>query len=134
MSFVPYSDSQRGYGILQFSGDNVLPAFTNAGTGIDAPNGIVTIQHLYLVTPTVFENGKWWSPWTVDGACDWSDAVLTIGFEDSSNRLAAAHYQEEGTGTRTFLSQRTQLPSRAVGSPHRLPELLRRPHVHLARR
>jgi hypothetical protein len=105
-----YSDSQRGYGILQFSGDSVLANFTNAGTGIDAPNGIVTIQHLYLVSPTVFENGKWLSLWGMDGACDWSDAVLSIGFEDSSNRLAAAHYQDEGTGTRTFLPNAPSFP------------------------
>ena len=105
-----YSESQRGYGILQFSGDSVLPNFTNAGTGIDAPNGIVTIQHLYLVSPTVFQNGKWLSLWGMDGACDWSDAVLSIGFEDSSNRLAAAHYQEEGTGTRTFLPNAPSFP------------------------
>lgn len=91
----------RGYGGLQFNGDEVVPAYTNTGAGIDAPGGVVNTFHVWLESPTVFANGTWFSLWTVNGSCDWSEQVLTLGLEDASNRLAAAHYQPGG-GTRTF--------------------------------
>jgi hypothetical protein len=92
----------RGYGGLQFSGDSLVPAYTNTGTGTDAPYGIVNTFHSWLETTSVFQNGKWFSFWTVNSDCGWADEVLTLGLEDPSNRLAAAHYQPGG-GTRTFL-------------------------------
>jgi hypothetical protein len=91
----------RGYGGMQFAGDTALPDFTNAGTGTDAPFGLVNTFHVWLESPTVFENGRWFSFWTVNATCDWSGRVLTLGLEDPSDRLAAAHYQPEGT--RTYL-------------------------------
>jgi hypothetical protein len=91
----------RGYGGLQFDGDNVVPAYTNTGQGIDAPGGVVNTFHAWLESPTVFENGTWFSYWTVNSSCNWTDEVLTLGLEDPSDRLAAAHYQAGG-GTRTF--------------------------------
>jgi hypothetical protein len=99
----------RGYGGLQFSGDNVVPAFTNTGVGIDAPNGVVTVMWMRLDSPTVFQNGTWVNFWTSSATCDWSDEVMTVGLEDSSNRLAAAHYQNGG-GTRTFSPNAPALP------------------------
>src|SRR4029079_6520003 len=42
---------QRGYGALQFSGDSVVPAYTNTGVGIDAPNGVVTTMWIRLDSP-----------------------------------------------------------------------------------
>jgi hypothetical protein len=92
---------QRGYGGLQFSGDMVVPRYTNNGVGIDAPNGVVTVMWMKLISPTVFENGKWASFWTVSGSCDYTDEVMTIGIEDNTDRLGIAHYQSGG-GTRTF--------------------------------
>jgi hypothetical protein len=97
----PYTadDVHRGYGGLQFSGDEVESSFTNSGTGTDAPDGIVNTMWLRIDSPTVFENGTWIDLWTVNAACDWSDAVLTLGIEDPSDRLAAAHYQNGGSRT-----------------------------------
>lgn len=92
----------RGYGGLQFSGDSLVTAYTNTGTGTDAPYGIVNTFHSWLETTSVFQNGKWFSFWTVNSDCGWADEVLTLGLEDPSNRLAAAHYQPGG-GTRTFM-------------------------------
>jgi hypothetical protein len=89
----------RGYGGIQFAGDTPLPAFTNAGTGTAAPFGLVNTFHVWLDSPTVFENGRWFSFWTVNATCDWSGRVLTLGLEDPSDQLAAAHYQPEGTRT-----------------------------------
>jgi hypothetical protein len=94
----------RGYGGVQFDGDTPVPAYTNQGTGIDAPFGVVNTYHSFLETSTVFENGTWFSFWTINDACDWSSNVLTLGLEDSSNRLAAAHYQANGGGERTYLN------------------------------
>jgi hypothetical protein len=94
----------RGYGTLQFAGDTPLNVYTGQGTGIDAPYGVVNTFHSWLETPTVFQNGTWFSFWTVNGACDWSDAVLTLGLEDPSNALAAAHYWANAGGTRTYLN------------------------------
>jgi hypothetical protein len=92
----------RGYGGVQFDGDNVVPAYTNTGTGTDAPFGLVNTFHSWMDTATVFQNGRWFSFWTVNGSCDWSEEVLTLGLEDPSNLLAAAHYQPGG-GTRDYL-------------------------------
>ncbi|MEZ4366205.1 MAG: hypothetical protein R2939_07935 [Kofleriaceae bacterium] len=94
-------ESHRGYGGLQFDGDAVVPAYTNTGAGIDAPGGLVNTFHVWLESPTAFVDGTWFSFWTVNGSCDWSERVLTLGLEDASDRLAAAHYQPDG-GTRTF--------------------------------
>jgi hypothetical protein len=89
----------RGYGGVQFDGDTPLPAYTNSGDGTDAPFGLVNTFHVWLESPTVFESGTWFSFWTVNGSCDWSDRVLTLGLEDPSDRLAAAHYAPEGMRT-----------------------------------
>lgn len=107
----PYATGSvhRGYGGLQFEADRVLPHFTNQGTGIDAPNGIVNTLSIRLDTDTAFENGRWVSFLTAQGACDWSDRVLGFGIEDGSGRLAAAHYQPNG-GTRTFERNAPSLP------------------------
>jgi hypothetical protein len=101
-SYTEEDSVHRGYGGLQFSGDAVLPAYTNSGTGIDAPHGLVNTYWSYLETSTTFEDGTWFSFWTVNSACDWSDPVMTLGLEDPSNRLAAAHYWHGSGGTRTF--------------------------------
>ena len=98
-----FTESHRGYGGLQFDGDDVVPAYTNAGTGIDAPYGVVNTFYSRLETPHVYGGGEvtWFSFWTVNHSCDWSEEVLTLGLEDPSHRLAAAHYQAGG-GTRTY--------------------------------
>jgi len=97
-----HTESHRGYGGLQFAGDNVVPAYTNTGVGTDAPYGVINTFHSWIDSPTVFQNGKWFSPWTVNSDCGWADEVMTIGLEDASHKLAAAHYQAGG-GTRVFL-------------------------------
>ena len=88
---------------------SVVPAFTNQGVGIDAPNGVVTVMWMRLDSPTVFENGTWVNFWTSSASCDWSDEVITLGLEDESGRLAAAHFQAGG-GTRTFEPNAPALP------------------------
>jgi hypothetical protein len=101
----------RGYGGLQFADDQLVPAYTNQGIGIDAPDGLVNTMWVRLDSSTQFGGGKWMSLWTVKGSCDWDtpDAVLTVGIEDASDRLAAAHYQSGG-GTRTFEPDAPGLP------------------------
>lgn len=99
----------RGYGGLQFDGDSVVPAYTNTGAGIDAPYGVVNTFHVWFESGTTFENGTWFSFWTINGTCDWSENVLTLGLEDPSDRLAAAHYQWDG-GSRDFAADAPSLP------------------------
>jgi hypothetical protein len=98
----------RGYGGVQFSGDKVLPEFTNTGVGLDAPDGVVNTHWVNIDTDTVFENGKWLSLWTSEYDCGWKGEVITLGIEDASGRAASAHH-----GTRTFESNPPPLPRRA---------------------
>jgi len=93
--------SHRGYGGVQFSGDTPLAAYTNKGTGIDAPHGVVNTYWSWLEVPYSFGSGKWFSFWTVNNSCDWTDSVITLGLEDPSNRLTPAHIKNTG-GTVTF--------------------------------
>ena len=93
----------RGYGGLQFSGDEVLPEYTNTGTGTDAPHGLVNTFYHWLDPPTTFDHGKWVSFFTVNDDCGWVEAPMTLGLEDPSNILAAAHYWAGAGGTRTYL-------------------------------
>jgi len=102
-AYTAEENVHRGYGGLQFNGDDVLPGYTNTGEGIDAPYGVVNTFHSWLDTDTVFENGTWFSFWTVNSSCDWSEPVLTLGLEDSARRLAAAHYAAGAGGERIFL-------------------------------
>ncbi len=107
----PYSGgSHRGYGGVQFDGDTALPRFTNSGAGTDAPFGLVNTFWMYLETDTVFQGGRWFSPLTVSGSCDWSDRVLTLGIESPDGRIAAAHYNANGGGERTFEPNAPALP------------------------
>jgi len=103
----------RGYGGLQFDGDTALSNFTNQGTGIDAPNGVVNTFWIYVDTDTVFENGRWLGLWTVNSACDWSHAVLTLALEDPSDLIASAHYWAGAGGTREYAPNAPGLPRRA---------------------
>jgi hypothetical protein len=91
------SDSvHRGYGGIQFAGDSVLPGFTNSGVGLDAPDGVVNTFWSYLDVPYDFGGGRWMSLWTVNSACDYSERVVTLGFEDASRRITPAHVWDTG--------------------------------------
>lgn len=94
-------DVHRGYGGLQFEGDAVVPAYTNQGEGIDAPFGVVNTFWSRLDVPYAFENGRWFSFWTVNDACDYSSNVLTLGLENVENVLTPAHVINNG-GTVEF--------------------------------
>ncbi|MDQ3033941.1 MAG: hypothetical protein M3Y87_16110 [Myxococcota bacterium] len=48
----------RGYGDLQFAGPRVMSEFTNAGTGLDAPHGIVTTFWTYTGDMHYWQNGQ----------------------------------------------------------------------------
>lgn len=96
-----HSESHRGYGGLQFSGDSVVPAYTNTGTGIDAPFGVVNTYWSFLEVPYAFENGRWFSFWTINTDCGWRENVITLGLENTSNRLTPAHIVNNG-GTVEF--------------------------------
>lgn len=103
------TESHRGYGGLQFDGDNLVPAYTNKGSGIDAPHGVVNTYWSYLEAPYPFQNGKWFSFWTVNNDCGWGDEVLTLGLEDASNKLTPAHVKNTG-GTVTFAPNAPSFP------------------------
>jgi len=94
-------DVHRGYGGLQFEGDAVVPAYTNQGEGIEAPFGVVNTFWSRVDAPYAFENGRWFSFWTVNDACDYSSNVLTLGLENAENVLTPAHVLNNG-GTVDF--------------------------------
>jgi hypothetical protein len=94
-------ESHRGYGGLQFDGDDVVEYYTNTGTGIEAPHGIVNTYWSWLETPYAFGGGRWFSFFTVNNSCNWSDPVITLGLEDASNRVTPAHILNTG-GTVDF--------------------------------
>jgi hypothetical protein len=97
----PYSESHRGYGGVQFDGDAVVPAYTNMGTGIDAPYGVVNTYFSWLDAPYDFMDGRWFSFWTVNSDCGWGERVVTLGLEDTTWRLTPAHILATG-GTVEF--------------------------------
>jgi hypothetical protein len=103
------SQSHRGYGGLQFGGDTLVPAYTNTGSGIDAPFGVVNTYWSWLEAPYAFENGRWFSFWTVNNDCGWGDTVITLGLEDVSNKLTPAHILNTG-GTVTFAPNAPSFP------------------------
>lgn len=87
----------RGYGGLQFSDDQVLGDFTNTGTGVDAPNGIVTTFHTWLEAGRPFGDGRWVSLFTVNPTCGYTERVVTLGIDNADGILRPAHYWPEGT-------------------------------------
>ncbi len=101
--------SHRGYGGLQFDGDTRVPAYTNQGSGIEAPHGVVNTYWSWLAAPYAFENGKWFSFWTVNNDCGWNDTVITLGLEDASNVLTPAHIVNTG-GTVNFVNNPPAFP------------------------
>jgi hypothetical protein len=96
-----YSESHRGYGGVQFDGDDVVPAYTNTGVGIDAPNGVVNTYWSWLETPYDFMDGRWFSFWTINTDCGWAENVITLGLENTTWRLTPAHILNTG-GTVDF--------------------------------
>lgn len=104
------ADKHRVYGGLQFGGDTVLPRFTNTGTGIDAPHGIVVTFSSWLDAPG-FGNGRWMSLFTTNNSCNHSDRVVTFGLEDATNQLTPAHVLATG-GSLTYAPERSAFPLR----------------------
>ncbi|AKF04702.1 hypothetical protein DB32_001851 [Sandaracinus amylolyticus] len=89
----------RGYGGLQFSGEDVLPNHTNVGTGLDAPNGIVSTFHTWLEPGYQFGNGRWVSLFTINPTCGYTERVITLGLDNPDGILRPAHHWPEGTLT-----------------------------------
>lgn len=89
----------RGYGGLQWSGDTVLPDYTNTGVGLDAPSGIVTTFHLWLEAAYPFADGRWISLFTINPTCGYTERVITLGLDQADGILRPAHYWPEGTLT-----------------------------------
>lgn len=89
----------RGYGGLQFSGTEVQPEYTNMGTGLDAPDGIVTTFWTWLEAGYPFGGGRWVSLFTINPTCDYTQRVVTLGIDNADGVLRAAHYWPEGTMT-----------------------------------
>ncbi|MDJ0766134.1 MAG: hypothetical protein QNJ97_24335 [Myxococcota bacterium] len=87
----------------------VLGAYTNQGQGIEAPFGVVNTYWSMLEVPYSFGNGKWFSFWTVNNDCAWGDSVITLGLENTSNRLTPAHIINTG-GTVEFAEDAPVLP------------------------
>jgi hypothetical protein len=90
-------DVHRGYGGLQFSGDRVLSGYTNTGTGLVAPNGVVSTHWVHLRAGAPLQDGRWVSFFTVNPSCDYSARVVTIGLDQPDGMLHAAHYWPEGS-------------------------------------
>jgi hypothetical protein len=86
-------DVHRGYGGVQFAGDSPMGAFTNGGTGIDAPHGIVVTFWNWLEAPYRFGDGRWFSFWTANTDCAWGEQVITVGLQDPEQRIYPAHVQ-----------------------------------------
>ncbi len=107
----PQGQNHRVYGGLQFSGDQVIPRFTNTGGGIDAPHGIVVTFWSWL-DAAGFGNGRWMSLFTTNNRCDHSDRVVTFGLEDATNRNTPAHVISTG-GTLQYAAARAAFPMRA---------------------
>lgn len=105
------NQSHRVYSGVQFNGDTPLARYTNRGSGIDAPYGIVNTYWHWLDVPYSFGNGRWFSPFTVNNSCDWSDRVITLGLENASNRLTPAHLTGTG-GTMSFATNAPSFPLR----------------------
>lgn len=90
-------DVHRGYGGLQFSGDRLLPGYTNTGTGLSAPNGVVSTHWVRLRAGEPIQDGRWVSFFTVNPSCDYSARVITLGLDQPDGVLHAAHYWPEGS-------------------------------------
>jgi hypothetical protein len=90
-------DVHRGYGGLQFSGDRVLPGYTNTGTGVSAPSGVVSTHWVRLRAGAPLRDGRWVSLFTTNPSCDYSARVLTLGLDQPDGILHAAHHWPEGT-------------------------------------
>lgn len=88
--------SHRGYGGVQFRGDTPMESYTNSGSGIDAPNGVVSTWWVWLDTPYDFENGRWFSWFTANGACNYGETVITLGLSDATRQVRSGHIP--GTG------------------------------------
>lgn len=89
----------RGYGGIQFSGSDVLPRYTNTGTGVVVPNGIVNTFWIWLEAGYSFGSGRWMSPFTVNPTCGYTERVITLGIDQPDGIVRPAHYWPEGTLT-----------------------------------
>ena len=90
-------DVHRGYGGVQFSGDRVLPGYTNTGAGLVAPAGVVSTHWVHLRAGAPLQDGRWVSLFTVNPSCDYSARVVTVGLDQPDGLLHAAHYWPEGS-------------------------------------
>lgn len=106
------STSHRPYGGVQFSGDTVLENFTNSGEGILAPHGVVNTFWGWLDTPTTFGPGLWLSNFTVSGACNWGEEVITLGIASASRLYESAHTYPGNGGSVTFAPNPPTFPLR----------------------
>ncbi len=91
------TDVHRGYGGVQFSGDRALSSYTNSGTGIEAPSGMVSTHWLRLHAGYPLGGGRWVSLFTINPSCDYTTRVVTVGIDQADGLLRAAHYWPEGT-------------------------------------
>jgi hypothetical protein len=104
--------SHRGYGGVQFSGDTPLENYTNSGSGLDAPNGVVSTWWAWLDTPYDFGSGRWFSWYTVNGSCDYTEEVITLGLSDSTRQIRSEHIPDSG-GLITYAPNAPTFPLRA---------------------
>jgi hypothetical protein len=109
VSCAKNGDSHRGYGGVQFSGDTPLGGYTNTGSGINAPNGVVTTFWGWLEVPYTFGNGVWFSYFTVEGACNWSEPVITLALADPLNQVESVHIPLNG-GTLNYAPNAPRWP------------------------
>ena len=96
---TPPDTEHRGYGGLQFSGDTVLPNFTNTGAGLEAPHGIVTTFWTKLDAGYSFGGGRWVSLFTVNPTCNYTERPMTLGLDQPDHILRSAHWWPDGAST-----------------------------------
>jgi hypothetical protein len=83
----------RGYGLLRFDGDALVPSISIASPGgIESEHGVVVTFWTWLKAPAGFGDGRWVSLFTVTDDCSnaW-EGVVTLGLQDETGRLAPAH-------------------------------------------
>lgn len=95
LTCAPGNDAEH-YLALQFDGDDVLSAFRQNGSGIDAPFGVVISFDVWAELGFTPGTDRWLSLALLSGTCDWSDTVLSVATLGAGAPLGVAHGDANG--------------------------------------